>query len=317
MTVEAATYVGDLDASKPSVGDPRSEGDDHLRLLKAALQATWPGAAGRFGRYQAKSTNYTAVLNDAFSVLKFSAAATLSLTLAATLGNGWELDINAAGGAVVVDPATTELVNGAATFTIPRGAVARLVCDSTGFDCYFLSELPGTLKDFAGETVPGGYLPCDGSAVSRTTYAALFAAIGVTWGAGDGASTFNVPNLNRRVTVGSGGSGTATLANTVGATGGAETHALTSDELAAHTHSTPNHTHTTSDPQHQHSSVTTSEQGASGGGNGFLVQNGVTGNASTGISINSSGGGTSGSTGSGTAHNTMQPSAVVTKIIKV
>ena len=48
---------------------------------------------------------------------------------------------------------------------------------------------------FARSTAPDGWLPCDGRAVSRTAYPALYAAIGVTWGAGDGGSTFNIPDL--------------------------------------------------------------------------------------------------------------------------
>jgi microcystin-dependent protein len=56
----------------------------------------------------------------------------------------------------------------------------------------------GFLGFYAGSAVPNGYLACDGQAVSRTTYAALFNAIGTTWGAGDGSTTFNVPPLNSR-----------------------------------------------------------------------------------------------------------------------
>ena len=57
-----------------------------------------------------------------------------------------------------------------------------------------LAEPVGSIKPFAGTTVPDGYLLCDGSAISRTTYAALFAVIGTTYGAGDGSTTFNIPN---------------------------------------------------------------------------------------------------------------------------
>lgn len=57
------------------------------------------------------------------------------------------------------------------------------------------TEKPGMIKPFAGTTVPTGYLLCDGSAVSRTTYASLFSAIGTTYGSGDGSTTFNLPNL--------------------------------------------------------------------------------------------------------------------------
>lgn len=54
---------------------------------------------------------------------------------------------------------------------------------------------PGKVSAFACVAVPAGWLFCDGSAVSRTTYAALFAAIGTAYGAGDGVNTFNLPNL--------------------------------------------------------------------------------------------------------------------------
>ena len=58
------------------------------------------------------------------------------------------------------------------------------------------SALPsGMINWFAGPTAPLGYLECDGSAVSRTTYASLFSAIGTTFGTGDGSTTFNLPDL--------------------------------------------------------------------------------------------------------------------------
>jgi len=57
---------------------------------------------------------------------------------------------------------------------------------------------PGFISDYAGPNIPPGWLICDGQAVSRTTYAALFNAIGGYWGAGDGSTTFNVPNLQNR-----------------------------------------------------------------------------------------------------------------------
>ena len=59
--------------------------------------------------------------------------------------------------------------------------------------------LVGVIKNYAGRTVPDGFLLCDGREVSRATYAALFAAIGTDWGSGDGSSTFNLPNLIDRV----------------------------------------------------------------------------------------------------------------------
>ena len=75
---------------------------------------------------------------------------------------------------------------------------------------------------FAGSSAPAGYLICNGQAVSRTTYAALFAVIGTTYGAGNGSTTFNVPNLGGKVPVGF-LTGDADF-GTLGGTGGAKTH---------------------------------------------------------------------------------------------
>jgi len=102
---------------------------------------------------------------------------------------------------------------------------------------------PGTILDFGGISAPSGYLGCDGSNVSRTTYATLFAAIGTAWGVGDGSTTFGVPDLRRKVAVGSGGTGTARLANSVGSTGGEESHVQTTAEMAAHGHRFSGGTH--------------------------------------------------------------------------
>jgi long-subunit fatty acid transport protein len=67
-----------------------------------------------------------------------------------------------------------------------------------------LSMPAGSMAMFAGSTAPTGWLLCQGQAVSRTANAALFAAIGTTWGAGDGSTTFNVPDLRGRAPIGAG-----------------------------------------------------------------------------------------------------------------
>jgi len=90
---------------------------------------------------------------------------------------------------------------------------------------------PGTIIAFGGGSTPTGYLECNGANVSRSTYAALFSAVGTTWGAGDGSTTFTLPDLRRRTLVGKGGTGTGVLGNAVGNVGGSEnnmhTHAAT------------------------------------------------------------------------------------------
>lgn len=64
------------------------------------------------------------------------------------------------------------------------------------------NTLIGSIFMYAGSTAPTGYLICDGSAVSRSTYSDLFSVIGTTYGTGDGSTTFNIPNLKGKVIVG-------------------------------------------------------------------------------------------------------------------
>ena len=80
----------------------------------------------------------------------------------------------------------------------------------------------GCVQAFAGNTLPAGWLACDGSAVSRTTYAALFAVIGTTYGAGNGRSTFNLPNLTDRFIEGSTTAGSVKAAGIPNITGSLE-----------------------------------------------------------------------------------------------
>lgn len=76
----------------------------------------------------------------------------------------------------------------------------------------------GLISMYSGTTAPTGWLICDGSAISRTTYATLFGVIGTTYGSGDGSTTFNLPNLKGKVPVGLNNSDTDF--DTIGETGG-------------------------------------------------------------------------------------------------
>jgi microcystin-dependent protein len=102
----------------------------------------------------------------------------------------------------------------------------------------------GTILPWSTITPPSGFLECDGTAVSRSTYAALFAVVGTTYGIGDGSTTFNVPNLADNVAVGKSNNkalGTTGGANTVTPTGnvaGSTANAtLSTGQLASHSHS--------------------------------------------------------------------------------
>lgn len=155
-----------------------------------------------------------------------------------------------------------------------------------------LVQVPsGAVIPFAGSSVSSGWLLCAGQAVSRTTYATLYSVIGTTFGVGDGSTTFNLPDLRGRVLIGldnmNGSSAnvvTGSWADSVGGTGGAETHTLITNEMPAHTH-------------------TTGVATASYGGGANTAQAGGSG-------------GVTGSTGGGAAHNNMQPSMALNWIIK-
>lgn len=197
----------------------------------------------------------------------------------------------------------------------------------------------GVTVPFAGLAVPPGWLECNGAAVSRVDYAALFAAIGTTYGPGNGETTFNLPDLRQRVPVGR-DADDPTFAS-VGATGGAKTHTLGEDEMPAHGHSTPefsielgSHTHTaglsldalpvidTPDLPYEHGHLWEEDQAVAsksveGVDNGGRVPLSGTVNIDEvdlgGVSIP---GGNTGNTGGGGPHNNMQPYVVVRYIIK-
>lgn len=116
---------------------------------------------------------------------------------------------------------------------------------------------PGTIIDYVGATEPSGWLFPDGRAVSRSTYWQLFTAIGTTFGAGDGSTTFNLPDLRGRVGVaadnmGGTDAGRLSSVNTIGTAGGAETVTLSTANLPSHSHSI----------DHDHAAVTSSGRSA-------------------------------------------------------
>jgi microcystin-dependent protein len=162
---------------------------------------------------------------------------------------------------------------------------------------YTVTLPPGFIIQYASSSAPSGWLLCDGSAVSRTTYSALFAIISTTYGSGDGSTTFNLPDLRGRVPIGF-GQGSGLTNRNMANTGGAETHTLTTSEMPSHTHNDSGHTHAI-------------PGGTFGGSGGYTANDTATSGRSTYTgyaNIQAAGG--------GGAHNNMQPFVVVNFVIK-
>lgn len=227
---------------------------------------------------------------------------------------------------------TTESTSSTTGSLITAGGVGIAKDLRVGGEVYQDDELlktpAGVVSIYAGAAAPDGYLLCNGAAVSRTTYSDLFAAIGTTYGVGDGATTFNIPDFRGRVAIGV----SETYAR--GSTGGSATVTLTTNELPAHTHTGTtdedgSHTHNITDPGHTHNRLNAKDddngsnnvgQAPVGDANENYVTGHPTESATTGISINAGGAHThdftTNSTGDGEAFSILNPYLAVNYIIK-
>ena len=148
-----------------------------------------------------------------------------------------------------------------------------------------VTRLVGEIKMWAGDTVPYGWLLCDGSEVSKTDYPYLYASIGDLWGTPNSSSNFKLPNLAGKVPVGYDSADTDF--NPVGHTDGEKKHKLTIAEMPSHSHSR---------------NYYSSNWCANGSKSGYHGNDAGTKRVT-------------GSTGGGQAHNNLQPYAVVKYII--
>lgn len=259
-----------------------------------------PGA-NLIGQFNGVARWYVS-LGDAASEGGSNAGSNFTITNYSDTGAylGAPLSINRATGQVTVQAAPAT----------PQSVATKAYVDATSFI--------GEIRMYAGITPPANWWWCDGAAISRTTYAALFAVIGTRFGAGDGSTTFNRPNLYGRTPVGYDGAGYA-----MGLAGGEAFHTLTGAEMPAHAHGVndPTHAHSASEAAHTHGASLMRFVGSGAGlgvgtapgnvntGNTDAAQAGVTVNpAATGVSIQNAGG--------GAAHNNMPPYQVVGFIIR-
>lgn len=164
---------------------------------------------------------------------------------------------------------------------------------------------------YFGGTIPAGFWLCDGTEKLRTGGVEageyLFGKIGTTWGVGDSATTYNLPDMRRRVPVGSGGTATTVLGNTIGSVGGEETHMQTAAEVGPHTHAITDSGHHHGGGEFHELNLIDGTAQAYVRKVGDLPDN-DTANATTGITVDDNSG--------GTAFNIVQPSAIVGWLIK-
>lgn len=284
-------------------------GSNTIRLgntLITAVNTSGTITANGFVKSGGTSSQFLMANGTATSSPSLSGATGLSLTTGVT---GTLPVANGGTGATTL---TGVLIgNGTSAVTAVSPGTSGNVLVSNGSSWTSAASLvpSGVISAFAGSTAPTGYLLCDGSAVSRTTYAELFAVIGTTYGSGDGSTTFNLPDLRSRVIVGA-GQGTGLTNRLRGSTGGSETHTLTVNEIPAHNHSVndPGHTHTSRIGLDDKNLTNNAGQAPPGDATSDIKDGYATTSNTTGISIQNTGGGQS--------FNIMQPFIVLNYIIK-
>jgi len=240
--VENLNDLGDVVITTPSTGQLlRHNGTNWVNATVTAggdfsgpassvdgVAVVFDGTTGKLGK-QATGTGVAKLASGVLSAGTVSFAEMQTVSTDILLGNDaagtavQEITCTAAGRALLddADAAAQRTTLGLGTLATQSGT--------------FAATPSGTVAMFAAASAPSGWLLCDGSAVSRSTYADLFTAIGTTWGVGDGSTTFNVPDMRGRAPIGV-GTGSGLTSRSLAASGGAETHVLTEAEMPAHTH---------------------------------------------------------------------------------
>lgn len=235
---------------------------------------------------------------------------------------------NAGTANLILDPNAAETINGQLTLVLTPGQAVEVLKVGTAWVAFYeAARMVGELIWLPSSTPPPRCLWANGQNVSRTTFAALFALLGTSFGVGDGSTTFGLPDMRGRSLFGKddmGGTAAGRITSvgsgvdglTLGAAGG-------SQFLHGHTHtaSDSGHIHGVTDPGHAHTSnasqqpVSSPGVGIAGGGTGWSFNAATINTATTGISIGASVANvTNASTGSGASQN-MPPALVMNAFI--
>lgn len=268
--------------------------------------------------------NTTHTSGASFDASKWDAIADLSA--AAAISDGSITSAKLAAGAVAGDKladgvvANSKLATGSVTSTklADSSVTFAKLADSTHDPLIDFLFPAGLVLPFAGNAEPTGWLFCDGRAVSRATYPALYATIFGAYGGGDGSTTFNLPDLRGRVPAGvdimggvaAGRLTTATMNGTgLASIGGAERVTLTEAQIPAHVHA-----NALTDPGHAHSYTRRGgvihQDGATAATVATQDVTDTTGTSTTGISLSNA------SIGGGGAHSNVQPTLALNYLIK-
>jgi microcystin-dependent protein len=224
-----------------------------VRAIAAAIRA---GVANKGGDIASGATiNLGAATGQYVRV-----TGTTTITALGTVAAGTTRDVLFGGALTLTHNGTSLILPGAANITTAAGDVARFVSEGSGnWRCLFYSRgtvappplvantVPvGVVSPYAGVSAPTGWLYCYGQAVSRTTYALLFAALSTTYGTGDGSTTFNLPDMRGRAAAGKDNMG-GVSANRLSAVAGSVNGDVLGSTGGLETQAVPSHTHTFSD----------------------------------------------------------------------
>lgn len=331
MSVEAATFIADLQPTNPPATDPRSQGDDHLRLIKSVLQNTFSGASRQIQvpGIVAVSAAYAIQKSDGESTIYCSTGAgalNLTLPLLVAGDRGWRIfickttsDVNP----VFVAASSGNVSSGGVSVAKARrcvpGARIAALWDGANWFIERTNRLPiGSIVTYWGSVLPAGFEWPNGQTLAPASYPeyATYSSSGATIDM-RGYADVCLDNL--------GGAAAGRLpdgyinGSALGATGGVDGVTLSSTQMPSHYHYAPIY-----DPGHAHNYAYAPIGGQAGNqagwfglANNALSATGGTSGASTGIYVNGAAANYTAATGGGAMHSNLQPSVMMGKIMVV